>query len=33
LKVSAPTFLCLPTPPTAFGITTSGSVAFKLVWV
>lgn len=33
LKVSAPTFLCLPTPPTAFGITTGGSVAFKLVWV
>jgi len=33
LKVSAPTFLCLPTPPTAFGIFTGGSVAFKLVWV
>ena len=33
LKVSAPTFLCLPTPPTVFGIFTSGLVAFKLVWV
>jgi hypothetical protein len=33
LNVSAPTFVCLPDPPVAFGITTNGSVTFKLVWV
>jgi hypothetical protein len=33
LNVSAPTFVCLPNPPVAFGIATNGSVLFKLVWV
>lgn len=33
LNVSAPTFVCLPTTPVAFGITTGGSVVLKLVWV
>ena len=33
LNVSAPTFVSLPNPPVAFGITTGGSVVLKLVWV
>ena len=33
LNLSAPTFVSLPNPPTAFGITTGDSVVLKLVWV
>ena len=33
LNKTAPTFVCLPTTPVAFGIATGGLIAFKLVWV